>query len=479
VREEEEQQQAELDSVRGKAIPALLLSPISEPPAYSTEHESTFLDIQSQLEDAPDISLLLDSPNDYVDTSGIDHLIEASRVVNMVEVSKEYGNKGDEMLDIERAMRSMTDPQWLNDEAMQRVLQVFETNDAHVLDPVLIEDDPSQPKRIQLHGKTIMLVPLAQNKHWTVSHVDLSQMRIEHYNSLADSGYAADAKRRLLAFLQVVTVKDSPAEGAVKLNSQLVGDWVFRSIVCASQPNFNDCGVYALVNALHLLAGITVPLKIFAPMWRVLFRVIISASHPRSGAIPMVSIADLPSAAAAERPSPSQGTEITLKDVSLAESLRRAQQINQQLEWELTQVRMQLEHLKEARGHCQAACDLLKILSTMSDIEVKKGSAERSIQESRAAEKGLQALKEHTQQQILEQYRAGIMREVEASEEAARRAMKTASAAEKKAKGRELAIRAAEDQARRFLEEYTQELETAEELYKAVSWSGKERISGR
>jgi len=459
VREEEEdyEKQSELDSDREKVISTPLH-------LRSSVQESMFIEFQTLLEDSTDISLLSASSSGEVDKSGIDSLIKASILVNMEDVTHEHETH--ETLDIEKAIKSTIGSQWLNDEAVQRVLQVFETDDAHVLDPLLVEDDSSRSKRIQLHGKTIILAPLAQNNHWTISHIDLSQRRIEYYDSLADSKYAADAEKRLSAFLRSVSVKDNLADGAVE--PQSVSDWAFCRVVCAIQPNFNDCGIYALVNALHLLARMAPPSKIFAAMWRVLFRVIISADHYSSGVTPMASIADLPNAATAERPSPPQANEVTLKNVGLAGNLRRAQQINQQLQWELAQARVHIEHLEEARNHCQAACDLFGTLRTMTDLETKKRSAEESMEKSRAGELSLQKLEDYVRENVPEFFRGGVMREAATSREAAGRAIQTASIAEKKVRGRELAMRIAEDQAKHFLEEYTQELKTAEELYQAV-----------
>lgn len=102
------------------------------------------------------------------------------------------------------AYESVVGMNWLNDEALRRVLHTCQTDDIWIADVLALDnvtnDFITVKKQVDLSGKKQLLIPLYQYKHWTMSYVDLTTKTIHYYDSLNQRGYKADAEKKLLLF---------------------------------------------------------------------------------------------------------------------------------------------------------------------------------------------------------------------------------------------------------------------------------------
>lgn len=171
------------------------------------------------------------------DMSGIPSPIEASKVMEeSTSESASLKTVTGETEWIQQAIKSTSGIEWLKDTVLETVLSTFHSTNSnvHVLDTVFIDEVSTKPKQIKFARKSIILVPLHQNKHWTVSVIYTAHNKIEFYDSLADKAYTLDAQRRLTNFMQNLVVKDAPLEQQSKLRSQFAMKWAFREISCCT-----------------------------------------------------------------------------------------------------------------------------------------------------------------------------------------------------------------------------------------------------
>ena len=170
------------------------------------------------------------------------------------------------------ALKSLEDGCDLTSTALQLLLQDFKPSSFHVMDPAFLgESWPSRPiKKLDLQATSIML-PLHHStpRHWTIAHCDLVNRTVDHYDSLPSADTFSDARKRLEEFLTLAF--DTEA-----------GLWNIRCHSYSTQANINDCGVYAVLAAIHLMNDLDPPVDLpECSAWRVVFRAVLCQEPQR------------------------------------------------------------------------------------------------------------------------------------------------------------------------------------------------------
>mgnify|MGYP001236292936 CR=1 FL=1 len=166
--------------------------------------------------------------------------------------------------------RPLHAPQRLNDIVIQNILATFLLPHVHLIWVQPPDDDGSwpdwpasrpKPYTVPTH-KTLVIVPLHRPtiEHWVLMSFDLLTNCATYLDSHGPSRMSA-AQAGIVARALVSSFADC--------------DWYTQRWVChmppsASQPNQVDCGVFAMINAIAIMARFPVPASLDAELWRII-----------------------------------------------------------------------------------------------------------------------------------------------------------------------------------------------------------------
>lgn len=162
------------------------------------------------------------------------------------------------------AVASLHSGQKLTTTALEQILNLFKTPSYYVLDPSFL-DESREPRSVKgrPHVKAL-LVPLYHSDagHWTIACCNIQDRTIDHYNSLPSS----KASPTLLFMLEkFATEYAGPSPDA----------WKYRAPLFSRQANLVDCGVFAGLAAICLMADLPPPTNLSdCDVWRFVFRAI-------------------------------------------------------------------------------------------------------------------------------------------------------------------------------------------------------------
>ena len=175
----------------------------------------------------------------------------------------------------ETAADSLQPQQDLASDALHLVFEAIAShNDGYcIFDPLWYNIEAEHPRQIQLpssaHGCRTAFLPLHHrtNHHWTLAMLDLVAYEIHYYDSMPfkTARHHERIASRLIESLDGVKAHDS----------NYPCPWTFIHEDAAVQPNGFDCGIYVLVNAYHLISGLSVPIAIDGAIWRKVFRLLV------------------------------------------------------------------------------------------------------------------------------------------------------------------------------------------------------------
>lgn len=139
-----------------------------------------------------------------------------------------------------------------------------------IRNPVSVRKKP--PLRLQATHRHL-LVPINSNNHWSLAHIDVSNQTISYYDSWPDTETQTRAREAISIFVK-------------HLESGLdKSKWSFNVGMSAVQDNSYDCGVFLLVNALHLVLSdfkhLDPKISVDCTLWRKVFQSVINSEPCR------------------------------------------------------------------------------------------------------------------------------------------------------------------------------------------------------
>lgn len=158
--------------------------------------------------------------------------------------------------------------------AIDFVLRIF-ANDTHrIVSNTFVDNVFKNPKaleekselRLKPEQRQIVLPLHLNTDHWTMSFLELDKKRAVFADSLASSSQIPHNVASVLkAFVE-------------SLGTSSASEWTYELSASARQSDNAECGVHALVFAIHRIAGVPPPAKVDAPLWRLVFRAALLAS---------------------------------------------------------------------------------------------------------------------------------------------------------------------------------------------------------
>jgi len=181
--------------------------------------------------------------------------------------------------DISSALATLRADKWLNNYAIQQVLQVFNLADnCHIVDPTWVS--VSKPnKRVGRRYREqaylaaddrikLIIVPLNHgNTHWTLGIINVKTGSVEVYDPLNSPNYTIAAKEALAAFATTITCK-------MPLSFSFPNE-------AARQRNTIDCGIYILVHAIYRMYDLPLLGDVHGEIWRYAFECSISTANTK------------------------------------------------------------------------------------------------------------------------------------------------------------------------------------------------------
>ncbi|KAF4537867.1 Ulp1 protease [Lasiodiplodia theobromae] len=176
--------------------------------------------------------------------------------------------------DVTGAASSLLPGVWVSGSAIDFVLRIF-ANDTHrIVSNTFVDNAFNNPKaleekselRLKPEQRQIVLPLHLNTGHWTMSFLELDKNRAVFADSLASSSQIPHNVASVLkAFVE-------------SLGTSSASEWTYELSTSAKQSDNVECGVHALVFAIHRIAGVPPPTKVNAPLWRLVFRAALLAS---------------------------------------------------------------------------------------------------------------------------------------------------------------------------------------------------------
>lgn len=168
------------------------------------------------------------------------------------------------------ALASLHSGQRLTTTALEQILKLFKTPSYYILDPSFL-DKSWEPRSVKVRPQVkALLIPLYHSDagHWTIACCNIQDRTIDHYNSLPSS----KASPTLLSMLEkFATEYAGPSPDA----------WEYRAPMFSRQANLVDCGVFAGLAAMYLMADLLPPTNLSnCDVWRFVFRAILQNGVP-------------------------------------------------------------------------------------------------------------------------------------------------------------------------------------------------------
>ena len=98
-----------------------------------------------------------------------------------------------------------------------------------------------------------LYIPIHQNNnHWLLSRLDFRQKRISLWNSSTNTKDNSNLLKCLKRYVHDVN------DSFFKKNKQWYGIWTMEDKTnnCPTQDNFDDCGIFTILNMYHLINGL-------------------------------------------------------------------------------------------------------------------------------------------------------------------------------------------------------------------------------
>ena len=155
----------------------------------------------------------------------------------------------------------------LSSTTINDVLSCMRPADCYIFDPLFFNGASAHKfsNRFQIEDTiTKILVPIhdLQRKHWYLAVVTMTDSTIKIFDSATCSEQSLSHSTRLQALAS-----------RIRPQQQV---WDVQLAVCPQQPNTYDCGIYTIVNALHLMAQIPPPATYDCAMWRLICRLLLN-----------------------------------------------------------------------------------------------------------------------------------------------------------------------------------------------------------
>ncbi len=243
-----------LRSLRSHSLKPLSPSLSSSSPPYLKPPE-----LESTSQDTSAIIELVDYPGD-----------DSHEITQLDGISKQWFGTGSELRsDIDSALESLCETQWLSSTAISLLLEVGCPSEVRLFDSAYVtmqqpEAMFSKPK-LCLRNERVWIVPLNHsNQHWTLAILDIDHARVDHYDPLCGNIY-----HRLEALENFIkSLSSSEGNGMFKSFSQ----WKFQGVPCPQQSNGYDCGVYAVIFAYYRILELPILATHDLVLWRKVMR---------------------------------------------------------------------------------------------------------------------------------------------------------------------------------------------------------------
>ncbi|KAK7541284.1 hypothetical protein IWX49DRAFT_586574 [Phyllosticta citricarpa] len=107
------------------------------------------------------------------------------------------------------------------------------------------------------HRHVLVPVHMELRHHWVLLYLDITASRARLYDSLATQTNqdATDMARAIASSMNLSW-----------------GGWQVETVTCIRQTGTDDCGIFTVIFAIHILARAPLPDEVNAPLWRLLFQ---------------------------------------------------------------------------------------------------------------------------------------------------------------------------------------------------------------
>ncbi|KAK7508895.1 uncharacterized protein IWZ02DRAFT_466249 [Phyllosticta citriasiana] len=107
------------------------------------------------------------------------------------------------------------------------------------------------------HRHVLVPVHMELRHHWVLLYLDITASRARLYDSLATQTNqdATDMARAIASSMNLSW-----------------GGWQVETVTCIRQTGTDDCGIFTVIFAIHILARAPLPDAVNAPLWRLLFQ---------------------------------------------------------------------------------------------------------------------------------------------------------------------------------------------------------------
>ncbi|KAL8707813.1 MAG: hypothetical protein Q9220_007220 [cf. Caloplaca sp. 1 TL-2023] len=180
--------------------------------------------------------------------------------------NKPESPSGLEQESLEGALNSLKPGRWVSATAIDWILAICVLDGFRTFIGFSISQ-PSLPPRSsrRLEPSTTILLPLFHEAHWMLGSVDTIRHAITFFDSLSDI-YNIDAQEALTIFGDEITAQSS--------------QWHFKAVHRPAQENSDDCGIFLLATALHLLAQKPLPDSPYdCLLWREILTALVSGQY--------------------------------------------------------------------------------------------------------------------------------------------------------------------------------------------------------
>ena len=178
--------------------------------------------------------------------------------------------------DMNGALSSLKDGQWLSSTAMQLIVASFDlpTDKYRVLDPAFIPDSARRLRTkasLRWDGAQIIIAPLNGKGHWTTCIANQATGQIRYFDSNRRPGQTPpEVVSAFAAFLD----KSPPSTDTPASTS-----WDIEYCNNFQQTNGFDCGIHALIWILSYITDLPPPKRVNSKFWRRIFRTLIDVSE--------------------------------------------------------------------------------------------------------------------------------------------------------------------------------------------------------
>lgn len=143
---------------------------------------------------------------------------------------------------------------WLNHLAISRMMEMFHLPNCRYVESPSDGHAWWKGKQINENDRKIFTA-LCRQRHWHLVCVDRDRGTVTIYNSLLWTRSRSQVEEELPHLLRALGLQAKDFK--MILNARV-----------PQQPNANDCGIHVLLNALHIMAGLSVPTEHDGRLWR-------------------------------------------------------------------------------------------------------------------------------------------------------------------------------------------------------------------